>query len=215
MQSRKLASQRYAALSGIAFVVLTVVGGMIWAFDQPNAGASVDTIVNFYRDTSGRIIVGASLGLLSFPFFIVFASGLRTVLIEAEEDELLGTTAFAGAILLIVAGLGAETINMAGALRAHDGLLSDELALAVFDISYVLGSYAGGIGVGIFVLATAVVALRNGIILPRWLAIVAILVGIASLTPLSEFYLVPLLLLTVITVIIAVQLLRMPGRSRG
>ena len=216
MQSRKLASQRYAALSGIAFVVLFIGGSSIWGLNQPVPGASVDTIVDFYRDTSGRIIAGASLSIIAFAFFTVFASGLRTVLIEAEGDELLGTIAFAGAILSIATGLGAETINMAGALRAHDGLLTDELALAVFDISYVLGSTASGAGLCIFILATAAVALRTGIILPRWLAIVTILLGIVWLTPLSRYFFVPLMLSLVIAVIIAVQLLRMPvGGGQG
>jgi hypothetical protein len=104
-------------------------------------------------------------------------------------------------------GLGAETINMVGALRADDGQLTGELARAVFEISYVLGYNAAGVGLGVFILATAVVALRTGALLPRWLAVLSILVGAALLTPLSPVLLGPGLL---VLVAIGVQLFRSP-----
>jgi hypothetical protein len=62
---------------------------------------------------------------------VLFASGIRAILRELEGDDVLATTAFGGALLVMAAGLGAETINMVGALRAHDGQLTPELARAV------------------------------------------------------------------------------------
>jgi hypothetical protein len=74
---------------------------------------------------------------------------------------------------------------MAAALRADDGELTEPLALTLFDISYVLGSFAAAIGFGLLMAAIGAAALRSGALLPRWLALAAVVVGIALLTPLS------------------------------
>ena len=87
------------------------------------------------------------------------------------------------------AGLGAESVNLAAALRAGDGELTEPLALALFDISYVFGSYATGIGFGVAMLAIGAVALRSGKLLPRWLAFVAVVIGLAMVTPLAGYVL--------------------------
>jgi hypothetical protein len=95
----------------------------------------------------------------------------------------------------MAAGLGAETINMAAALRAGDGELGVPLAQALFDNSYVLGYNAAGIGIGLVALATGAVALRARALLPRWLAVVAVILGLGLLTPLSRYLLGPAFLL--------------------
>jgi hypothetical protein len=189
---------RWAGLSGVGAAVLFALANALWAFEQPNPGASGPVLLDFYRDLSGRIVAGALLSLISIAMFVVFASALRGVLIELEGDELLANIAFGGALLGMAAGVGAETINMAAALRAADGELTESLAQALFDISYVLGFNAAGIGIGLLTLATAAVALRARALLPRWLAVVGLALGMALLTPLSQYVLGPsfLLLLT-------------------
>jgi hypothetical protein len=200
-------SRRLATLSGVAVALLFGAGNALWAFEMPDPGAPASEVVDFYRDASSRIVAGASISLVAIALFIVFASALRSALAEAEGDDLLGTVAFGGALLGAAAGLGAETINMVGALRADDGQLTEALGQTLFEISYVLGYNAAGVGIGVLALATAAVALRTGALLPRWLAIVTGLLGIALLTPLSQFALGPSILLLAV---IAVQLLRTP-----
>ena len=82
-----------------------------------------------------------------------------------------------------------KSVNLAAALRAGDGELTEPLALALFDISYVFGSYATGIGFGVAMLAIGAVALRSGKLLPRWLAFVAVVIGLAMVTPLAGYVL--------------------------
>ena len=65
----------------------------------------------------------------------------------------------------------------------------------MFEISYVLGYNAAGVGLGILLLATAGVALRARALLPRWLALLLLVVGLVCLTPLSRFLLGPAVLL--------------------
>lgn len=193
-------------------VVLFGVGNALWAFDQPEAGAPVGEIVAFYADTSARIIAGGSLGLLSIPLFVLFASGVRAILREHEGDDLLATVAFGGALLLVAAGLGAETLNMVGAWRADDGQLTPELGRALFEISYVLGYNGAGVGIGVLLLATAAVALRARALMPRWLAILLLVVGVAFVTPLSRFLLGPSVLLLAA---VSAQLLRGRGQREA
>jgi hypothetical protein len=205
MSDQRLSTRRAAGFAGLGVAVLFGVGNALWALEQPDAGAPTRTIVAFYTNTSGRIVAGASLSLLAAALFVFFASGVRAILREQEGDDMLATTAFGGALLLVAAGLGAETINMVGALRASDGQLTPELGRALFEISYVLGYNGAGVGIGILVLATAAVALRARALMPRWLAVVLLVIGVAFITPLCRFMLGPSVL---VLAAVSAQLLR-------
>lgn len=205
MTTPRLTTRRITGLAGLGTVILFGVGNGMWAFEQPEAGTSAREVVSFYADNSGWIIAGASLSLLSIALFILFASGVRAILREHEGHDVFATTAFGGALLAMAVGIGAETVNMAGALRADEGSLTPALGRVLFEISYVLGYPAAGVGVGVLILATAAVALRARALMPRWLALFLIVVGLAFLTPLSRFLLAPSLFLLAAT---SVQLLR-------
>jgi hypothetical protein len=191
-------SRRWAGLSAASTAVLFAGANALWAFEMPERGASGPELVDFYDDLSGRIIAGALLSLIAIATFVVFASAFRSVLIELEGDELLANIAFGGSLLGMAAGIGAETINMAAALRAGDGELTEPLAQALFDTSYVLGYNAAGVGIGLLALATGAAALRARALLPRWLAVIALVLGAALLTPLSEWVLGPSFLLLLV-----------------
>ena len=198
---------RVTGLAGLGAAVLFGGGSALWAFDQPDAGAPVAEITDFYSEAAMRIVVGGSVSLLSIALFVLFASGVRTILREHEGDDVFATAAFGGALLLTAAGLGAETINMVGALRADAGQLTPELGQALFEISYVLGYNAAGVGIGIFVMAVGAVAMRGPDFLPRWLALMLLIVGLVFLTPLCRFLLGPAVLALAV---VSVQLLRTP-----
>lgn len=71
-------------------MVLFAIGNLLWwPWNGPEAGARATEIVDFYRDTSDRIIVGGSLSLLAIAAFVVFAAALRQVLTDAEGDDFL------------------------------------------------------------------------------------------------------------------------------
>jgi hypothetical protein len=204
-------AHRWAGVSAVATAVLFGAANALWALQQPAQGASGAELVRFYEDLSTQIVVGGLLSLVSIALFVVFASAFRSVLIGLEGDELLANVAYGGALLGGAAGLGAESINMAAALRAGDGELSVPLAQALFDTSYVLGYNAAGIGIGLVALATGAVALRARALLPRWLAAVGVVVGLGLLTPLSRYLLGPAFLLLLA---LGVLLLRGFGRPQ-
>jgi hypothetical protein len=183
--------RRAAGLTGLGAALVFAAGNALWALDQPDGDASAAAIVAFYGDASGRILAGGSLSLVSIALFVFFAASVREILREREPHDLLPATAFGGALLAMAAGLGAETINMAAAARAGDGELSPELGTALFDVSYALGYAGAGVGLGILLIATGLVALRSREMLPAWLAGLAVLAGVGFLTPLSQLLLGP------------------------
>jgi hypothetical protein len=182
-------NHRWAGISALGAFALFSVSNAIWAFEQPAPGTSAPDLVDFYTDLSSRIVIGGLGSLLSIAIFAFFAAALRGVLAELEDDELLADAAFGGMLLGLAAGFGAESVNMAAALRAGDGELSQPLALALFDVSYIFGSYATGIGFGVAMLAVGAVALRSGALLPRWVGLVALVLGLAMVTPLAGYVL--------------------------
>ena len=182
---------RWAGASAVTTALLFALANALWAFQQPAQGASGAELVRFYEDLSTQIVVGGLLSLVAVALFVIFASAFRRVLIEVEGDELLANVVYGGALLGMAAGIGAESINMAAALRAGDGELGVTLAQALFDSSYVLGYNAAGIGLGLVAIATGAAALRSRALLPRWIAVAVILLGIGLLTPLSQYVLGP------------------------
>jgi hypothetical protein len=208
MPERDLNGRRATGATGLAAALLFAAGSALWAFDQPQAGAPPAEVLAFYESASGRIVAGGSLSLLSIALFVFFAAGVRELLRERGGGDALPTAAYGGVLLAMAAGLGAETINMAGALRAGQGELTPDLAQALFEVSYVLGYNAAGVGLGIFLLAIGAAALRARALLPAWLAVVFLIAGVAFLTPLSQVLLGPAVLLLAGA---SLQLLRAPG----
>src|SRR5680860_344242 len=91
MPNRTPTTRQATGLAGLGAVVLFGAGNALWAFEQPDGGASAREILAFYTDNSGWIIAGASLSLLSLVLFVFFASGIRAILREHEGDDLLAT----------------------------------------------------------------------------------------------------------------------------
>jgi hypothetical protein len=192
---REMGARRVTGAMGLAVAVLFAGGNALWALDQPEAGASAHRIVSFYNGASDRIVAGASISLLAGVLLVFFASGVRSLLRDYAPDDLLPSAAFGGLLLFVAAGLGAETINMVGALRAEHGQLTPELSRALFEISYVLGYNAAGVGVAVVLGSIAAVAWRSPLLLPRWAAVALLIVAVAFVTPLSRFLLAPAVLL--------------------
>lgn len=190
--------RRVTATSGLVAAILFGAGNALWAFDQPPFGAPTHQILAFYRSDSALIVAGATLSLISFVPFTLFATGLRDVLRGGGADgtdDLLAASALAGGIVLVAAGLGAETINLVGAQRAAAHELTRPLGEAVFEISYVLGYPAAGVGAGIMLLGAGAVFVRGKPIGRQARGISLLVAGICFLTPLARFLVAPAVVL--------------------
>jgi hypothetical protein len=176
---------RLAPLSGVMTVVLFGAGNAIWGFEQPPRDAGTEELISFYEGTSIEILIGGTMSIIAVLFFPWFGAVLRERLVAAEGSERTGLplVAFAGTVITAAVGLGAETINMAGALSAEDGQLTADTAQIYFDVSYALGAPSAGVGIAMVAVPTAVIALRTGRPIRPWAAWTALLVGLAALTP--------------------------------
>jgi hypothetical protein len=177
---------RLAPLSGLVAALTFAAGSAVWAFEQPDRDAGTEEIVAFYEETSIEILVGGSISIVAIAFFVWFGAVLRERLAAAEGRRRTGLplTAFAGAILAAAVGFGAETINMAGAWSAEDGQLNGDTAQIYFDVSYALGAPAAGVAFAMVAIPTALIALLSGRIARPWAAWLALLLGLATLSPL-------------------------------
>ena len=174
--SLNMTSQGLLRVSGLAFLILFAGGSAVWwPWGEVRAGADPGAIAQFYADTRALIVIGGTLSVLGIAAFVVFASAVR----ELIEDPVVGTAATVGAGVLAVAGFGAETINMAGSIRATD---DPQLAQTLYEIPQVLGGYTSAIGAGIFALAVAAAGL-----LSRRAAASVAAIGLVLLTPLAAF----------------------------
>ncbi len=177
---------RFAPLSGLIAAILFAAGSALWAFEQPDQDAGSEEIVSFYEQSSSEIMIGGTVSVISLLFLVWFGAVLRERLAAAEGSNGSGLplVAFAGCVVIAVVGLGAETINMAGALSAGDGQLTPDTAQIYFDVSWAFGAPAAGVAVAMVGLPIGLIALRTGRVLRPWSAWLVILLALVTLTPL-------------------------------
>lgn len=203
-------TRRLAGMSALAAAGLFAIGSAIWGLDMPDRGTPAEELLVFYEDKADRIVIGASISLLAIAIFLLTAAAFRRVLIDAHGDDVLATTAFAGALLGASAGVVAEGVNMMGALRAQDGELSGELARSLFEIPQMMGSYGAALGFGVFALATAFVAWRSGRVVPRYDVVLIAIIGLVLLSPLGHLPATAGIGLVLLGLILGFQMLRPP-----
>jgi hypothetical protein len=199
-------ARRIGGISALTAGLLFAVGNALWAFEMPEGGTSGPELVAFFDDNATGIIVGGTLSLLAVAVFLLSAAAIRRVMIDAEGDDILATTALGGAILGVALGASAEGINMLGAIRAQDG----ELAQSLFEIPQFFGSAGSGLGFAVFSLAFAAVAWRSGRIVPRYAVVLIAIVGLVLLSPLAFQPEVPGGCFIFLALTFGVQLLRPP-----
>lgn len=173
--------QRFAPLTGLLFVILTVVSFLIEG-EPPDNDAPGREIVEFYTDNEGRVIVGAILASLAAVSLIFFAANVRRALRRGEQ----------GVGVLSVAALGGGIVAATGI--ATDAAIRFTLADGADDIEPVamqtLHALWSGfflpmvVGIATLILALSLAALRTRVI-PPWLAWIGFLLFIMFFTPIG------------------------------
>ena len=173
---------RWAALAGVAYVVLYVVAFSLGI----EVGRSDREILEHYADPDARtreviaffLIAAAALALL------VFASGLRARIGAAERDAgPLAALAWAGAIGYAVLVLAGNAVSRAPAFAAmEDDFRLDPNTRRLLEDAGLLLFASGAIVAILLVAAVSVAALRYGV-LPGWLGWAGI--PLALLLPLA------------------------------
>ena len=170
-------------LTGILFVVLVIVAFAVGG-ETPDVDDSARKVVDFYVDNDSQQQIAAGLLALGCVALLFFLGSLRTALRAAAGDEGgLSTVVLVGGVMIAVgvsifAGIGFTLGDAADDLPASATMALNALNSDLF--------FPVAVGTAVFNLGLALAILRHGG-LPRPLAWLALVVGIASLTPAGFF----------------------------
>ena len=170
-------------LTGILFVVLVIVAFLV-SGETPATDDSPREIVDFYLDNDDSQAAASAVLALGCVALIFFLGTLRRSLrAAAGDDGGLSTVVLLGGVVLAVgasifAGIGFTLGDAADELPPSAILTLNALNSDMF--------FTVAVGTAVFNLALALAVLRHGG-LPRPLGWVALVIGIAGLTPLGFF----------------------------
>ena len=203
--------QRLLPLSGVVFSAILAAGLALTSGEPDDSATRADTFAYWHSHHGVQMISSLILIPLAVLFLIAFAAELRRVLRSGEAGEALySPIALAGGIAAAV-GLGVTgTLGAAVATAARHGDVSATYTLAQLH-SYDWVPWMAGFGV--LLLASGIGGLRTRA-LPRPLAIVGVVLGLACLTPAGFFALFALPVWMLITSI-ALYRAETPSRRRA
>ena len=170
-------------LTGILFVVLFIIAVLVGG-ETPDTDDPAREIVDFYIDNDDSQVVASGLLALGCVALVFFLGSLRRALRAAAGDEGgLSTIALLGGVVIAVgasifAGIGFTLGDAADELPPSAILTLNALNSDMF--------FTVAVGTAVFNLALALAVLRHGG-LPRPLGWLALVLGIAGLTPLGFF----------------------------
>src|SRR5919109_737519 len=105
--TRPFAIARWAALGGVLYVVLFVIGTLLLYSGSPDSSSAPGKIIDWYGDSGHRDRIGlgwvvAGLGVF---FFLWFLSALRRTVrrLEGEDGFLTALTTIGGAVYAALA----------------------------------------------------------------------------------------------------------------
>ena len=181
-------SPRFAPLTGAIFVVLLVIGFIPLGGNTPDTDASAAKIISFYDDHQTKEILAIVVVALAALFLALFAVAIRDYLRDTGGGEFWPTVALVGAAIgvagLFVAG-GMHFALVDGANLSHNRTLSPDamVALNALDNDNFI-AFSVPLGIMLFGAGGAVL---KGAALPKWMAWVAIVLGIIFFTPVGFF----------------------------
>ncbi len=165
---------RVGAASGFGFVLLLVLGYILGANDPPAFGSGA--VASFVTENKNEIDTAAALILGALVFFAFFIGAIAAANRAADRDGRLSAAGHAGGIAALSAAVVgvALTASASAAVGAGNG---DAIVEALSNTGALVFA-AAGIGTGVLLYATGVIAVRFGANLPSWWGWVSILAGI-------------------------------------
>jgi hypothetical protein len=179
--------ERWAALGGVLYVVLFVIGTILQFSGAPNGDAAPSKVVAWYSDSGHRtqLNIGWVLVGLGLFFFLWFLVALRQALIRLVGEGFLPTLATVGGAVYATLALAAVAVSDGIRTMSDDTYhhqVSPPLVHAASDVAYVLHS-SGGAGIGAMMIAASLAVVRTRV-LPvaiGWIGVVAGIIALASI----------------------------------
>jgi len=170
--------ERWSALGGVVFVVLTVAAGFLPG-TPPKTSDSSAKIADFVHDHRDAIRWQSVLGALGTIALLWFLGAVWRVLRRAEGgDPRLTVVAVLGAVFAAVLGaVGAIMLSVIGIVGVGGaGSAANLRTLYVLSTNLAFGVV---IGVAVFLAAFSVVIVRTGVF-PRWLGWIGLLIALVA-----------------------------------
>jgi hypothetical protein len=176
---------RWAALGGVAYVVLFVIGVILIFGDSPDSGSAPAKIIAYYSDSGNRlsINIGWLLTALGLLFFLWFVAALRQTVRRLEGDDgLLTTLTTIGGTVYVTLALAAVALEV-GVRTMSDDTFQHQVFPALIHAADDAGwmfQASSGAGAGTMIIAASLAGLRARAV-PGWAGWLGVAAGIVSL----------------------------------
>ena len=190
-----------APLTGLVAVALLITGVFL-STKAPDTVDGGQRILDFYVDNESEQTASAILLAYSSLFLMLFAGALRSGLRRGQDDvEGPATLAFGGGLVMAVGPLILAGTTLA--LTQNGDALDPSAAQAINALNDRVWIIPFLVGQSVLLLASGVAILRGGA-LPSWLGWVAVVLGVASVTPASlPAFVVTLLWIVVVAIMLS------------
>ena len=172
----------WAALGGVAFVALFIIGLFLMFKGAPQGGDPPADFISYYGDSGNRdkIALGWALAGLGLVLFLFFVASLRQTVSRFDDGVLTTLTTLGGGIY---AALGLAAIALDSAVRTmsddtYQHRVYPELIHAADDAGYVMHA-TGGAALGVMILAASIAFIRSGVV-PKWAGWLGVVVALAA-----------------------------------
>ena len=181
---------KWAPLSGIAFLVLVIAGGLYGGMPPSEKGLeSAEELAAAYVTQGDRLMVATFVMGVGLVFLLYFGSVLKTALdAGSAATSCLSRAAFAGVIVFVAGAATDFTLVVAMVEAAKDKV--DPVAIQALSIYFQNDWVPFAIGVLALMSASAISILKYGG-LPKWLGWLAALVAVVGLIPPIGFFALP------------------------
>ena len=195
-------------LTGVAGVVLLIVSFVVQG-EPPDLGDEpARVIADHYVDNKDQAMLGAGLQALSMTLFVFFFAHVSRLIRVAEGDRgMLSRVAFGGGLIFAVAGAFDATLVFAMAETAEDVRPESIVTLlALYENDFA----PLAVGLQVFLLGVGLASWRLRV-LPKWLAGIALLMGVVAVTPIGFVAFLGMALWIPVTAILLAVRLRREG----
>jgi hypothetical protein len=181
---------RWAALSGVVYVVLFVVGTIVFFSGSKGGSDSPAAVIKWYSDSGHRtqLNVGWILIGLSIFFLLWFVAALRRSVAITDREGILTTVVTIGGTVYAACALVAIALNDGIRTMSDDTFqhrVYPELIHAADDAGWVIHA-TGAAGLAAMIIAASYTFMARGS-WPKWAGWLGILVGVLSLASIVFF----------------------------
>jgi len=171
----------WAPLTGVAFVVVAIVGAIIGG-EPPDADSPVQEIIDHYTDNKTSIEVASLVIAAAAVLLVFFGAYLRSVLSAAEgPGGMLSALTLVGTAVVAV-GIAIDTTILIALAEAVDDIepAAVQALQALWDNDFI----PLALGTEVFLISTGLSIVRHAA-LPKWLGWVALVLAVVGFTPIG------------------------------